>query len=643
MRTRNQRLEEESITKFKNLAPSDWLVREKPNDYGIDLEVEVFDNDMPTGLVFWVQMKATDSEKNKTIRSIQFERTKLQQFRSYPVNVMIVRYSSVRNEFYYVWSNKYLFLEGNTTTETITVKFNQDDILKSDSKKDIEDFLKISELVNSNRFKFPIKTVILDEKGGITSKILNLKNKVKGASKHLILTNDKHEAVLQITYYKGKLVFNLNNLVGASLGIGSIEEVAKPVKVINMGVVLLLAQINRLDEMNEIIEEHDLWGGLVSNQELLLYLVQYLLAGSKMETNTKFIVSCIEANQDLILEAVSSAVLLFTRSSKNLKQHDVIDFFMQEMIRIARKQSEKRLAIQLYNYANYCRWRGAFVKAFSLYNQARRHYSAYCKMPYFLAEIAGVLFELSRYNLSYRLYEESISLDDKSLQCHYLYADALLHAGQYRKSLEVLGNYLIKESSKESSTFSEAMLKFTALNFILENGAPDSQKRRTLEAIDKSPAYETKTTDENIESISKALDSDYICALAWFNLGYAYSLKKDSLTSFVCYLIAALINRNDLNAWLNASWHAIWHQDSLNIFHYIIRSGYYYCGDSFLSKILEHFEHLKSGHKEETALQIQTFIDSILSFSKYANKNVMEFRIIDDKDEIAFKLLATDK
>ena len=40
--------------------PAEWVVRAMPGDYGVDLEVEVFDKDQATGLTFKVQLKASD-------------------------------------------------------------------------------------------------------------------------------------------------------------------------------------------------------------------------------------------------------------------------------------------------------------------------------------------------------------------------------------------------------------------------------------------------------------------------------------------------------------------------------------------------------------------------------------------------------
>ena len=80
-RTRNHLIEDESRLFFKKSLPKFWVCRDKNDDYGIDCEVEIFDNKgNSTGLVFWVQLKGTDSDKNKTIKSISFKNEKIIQF-----------------------------------------------------------------------------------------------------------------------------------------------------------------------------------------------------------------------------------------------------------------------------------------------------------------------------------------------------------------------------------------------------------------------------------------------------------------------------------------------------------------------------------------------------------------------------------
>lgn len=84
MRTRNHLLEEESRDFLKKSLPKVWVYRDKGGDYGIDCEVEVFDDQgRPTGLVFWVQLKATDSSSQKQISNLQLKQKKLLQFIGY--------------------------------------------------------------------------------------------------------------------------------------------------------------------------------------------------------------------------------------------------------------------------------------------------------------------------------------------------------------------------------------------------------------------------------------------------------------------------------------------------------------------------------------------------------------------------------
>lgn len=51
-RPRSHRLEDESKNKLRLLLPERWAYRDKTHDYGIDGEVELFDeNDNTTGLM----------------------------------------------------------------------------------------------------------------------------------------------------------------------------------------------------------------------------------------------------------------------------------------------------------------------------------------------------------------------------------------------------------------------------------------------------------------------------------------------------------------------------------------------------------------------------------------------------------------
>lgn len=641
MRTRSQRLEEESITKFKSIVPSDWLVRDKPNDYGIDLEVEIFKNDLPTGLVFWVQLKATDSEKKSIIETVRFKKEKLRQFRSYAIPVLIVRYSSSRNDFYFTWSNRSLFLNSQDDSNNVSVKFYDTDKWNFKTADAIEFYLDNYKRIKENKFQFPIRASIITDSGNITTELLRLKGSVEGLSNHLIFTNDTASAVLYITYKKNRLVFNLSNHVAISLGIGEIGELTNPSEVIAIGLTLLLTQVNRPEDLNQVIEDYSLSERLFANNEMLLSLLSHLLTGRYFKQNLKLVLKQIKENQDYITAAVTHAVILFKRSTNDKIETEVIDYFLNEMIEIAGKLGNAAIAMSLYNYANYCKSSRQLIRAFSIYNRARKTDPSYLERHYYLQEVGGVLFDLGRYSLSQRFYQKSLEIHKDNGYTRYLYSDALLYNGQYKKSLENLDTYIRNSVTQDSSTYSIAILRFSAITTMIELGAPESQKRQPRKAIDKLPKKEVQDIEKHIEHLNEAFEFDYLCSLAWYNLGYAYGLEKNLRNSFICYLNSALINADDVEAWYYSAIYAIGNEDTLKLLHHIIRAGYYYSGDIFLQHVLNYFDELKKGQNSKIKTQIEEFKNDVIQYSKDESASSKEMRLFDKSGKVIFDLKST--
>ena len=62
-RHRNHQLETESVRELQSKLPSTWVYRTPTDDYGIDGEVEIFDDKgFATGRKFFLQLKATDED-----------------------------------------------------------------------------------------------------------------------------------------------------------------------------------------------------------------------------------------------------------------------------------------------------------------------------------------------------------------------------------------------------------------------------------------------------------------------------------------------------------------------------------------------------------------------------------------------------
>jgi hypothetical protein len=94
IRPLQHQLEDISRDEFSSLLPREWVVRDKNKDYGIDVEVEVFDSKgYSTGLVFWVQLKATESTKESDRKKVPLDIETIEYYKSLDLPVLIARYS----------------------------------------------------------------------------------------------------------------------------------------------------------------------------------------------------------------------------------------------------------------------------------------------------------------------------------------------------------------------------------------------------------------------------------------------------------------------------------------------------------------------------------------------------------------------
>jgi hypothetical protein len=92
-RPENHRKEEASERAFRQEAPDGWLIRRVDNDYGIDLEVELFDGDAATALTFKVQLKAKRVARGKPL-SKSVAMSNLNYWLAHDVPVLVVLYDT---------------------------------------------------------------------------------------------------------------------------------------------------------------------------------------------------------------------------------------------------------------------------------------------------------------------------------------------------------------------------------------------------------------------------------------------------------------------------------------------------------------------------------------------------------------------
>jgi hypothetical protein len=156
-RPKQHQLEDLSRAKFQLCLPEEWVLRDKDKDYGIDCEVELFDKDEnSTGILFYVQLKATGSKKEKEIFNVDFKIKTLEYFKQLEIPVLLARYSQHLDKVYIKWVNQVDLTFAKKKAKTFRIKIAETNEWNEDSAKQIENDLKNVRTLKLVSFNFPI-------------------------------------------------------------------------------------------------------------------------------------------------------------------------------------------------------------------------------------------------------------------------------------------------------------------------------------------------------------------------------------------------------------------------------------------------------------------------------------------------------
>jgi hypothetical protein len=109
-RPRPHVLETESRRFIERILPVEWIIREINTDYGIDLEVEIVDQSLVTGVHFLIQVKSSEilTINKKGYISHSCKTTALQYYLERSELVIYLVYDATRKTGYWVWIQEFL-------------------------------------------------------------------------------------------------------------------------------------------------------------------------------------------------------------------------------------------------------------------------------------------------------------------------------------------------------------------------------------------------------------------------------------------------------------------------------------------------------------------------------------------------------
>lgn len=634
-RPKQHQLEDVSRAKFQLCLPEQWVLRDKDKDYGIDCEVELFNKDEnSTGILFYVQLKATGSKKKSEIFNVDFRIETLEYFMQLDIPVLLARYSKHLDKIYVKWVNQVDLTFTKKKAKTFRVKITENNEWTDKSAELIENDLKNVRILNSGSFLFPVSYSINfndDNIQGLSNSQfkIQLRNELSNYSDFLEFRRDDQDNLININIQKNILVVQTSILRGVVFHNLNKRPQEKFIEELTLDILLSLSMcmvmVGQIDYCGKIVFENELEKRLIEKEELLIRILPILLSSSYFENTIKLIDKALDNKENEIILFASIARVLLESDTKNKKRIALIESFFKSQLDKAKKlKLDGIIATSHYNLGNFYRSKDKHYKSVHNYVSAKKYDSNYLKKPYYYREIAGICFEAKKFKFSSKFYTKSLELGAPNATKRLL-ADALMFAGEYEKSSEIFNEYIsASEMPNEEFLLKSILLK----NIVIKQGVK-SQNRESIKAKSYAAIGEIVQKEKQLESLEKALNLDILSNLAWFNFGYLNQSENEFLKAMYCYSMAAIIDLGDIEAWINAflSFMNSGEEGDLLIGSLILKTAYWHNRDEFLMQLYEILEQNIDSSKE-----IIEMVDNILTSNNKTTEKSSILRILDGKE-----------
>lgn len=466
-RPREHQIEGISIRFFESLLPPQWVCRRKESDYGVDLEVEVFDkNGQSTSLTFIVQIKATDDPQKERSMSISLDR--LSYLAGHDAPSMIARYCEPTKTLHFMWISNVFAQVGRPDTKTVTVKFSGSDIWEPVKAQEIFRSLKVYRRLRSRSGEVPFGLSIEADGLSVDEKfVLNHGlSQICDSTAAVVRSADVDNCVpVSIRVFDNILRVEVDVLASVS---GRIDELTTPnvLPKLIYALAFLAGQFSFKSQFTELVR-------LIHERSFTTQsrLVSSAVAGLAMDKPdiAADLASWNELHTELDQHYWSYFASIMKAGMPKEETKLAAERFLSEtMASNLHLPVEARSAFHR-NLANFYMTAQEHLLAVRQFNVARKMAPIYLSRAYFLKEFAACLFLRRHYTKAAELYLVAFRLDGGS-QVGICAGDALLYSGHFAVATDTYQR-AIEYAVLEKKTFDEleATLKSWLSDWVKEH------------------------------------------------------------------------------------------------------------------------------------------------------------------------------
>lgn len=538
-RPRSHQLEDISIAEFQRLLPPAWVVRRKEKDYGIDLEVEIFEEDgRPTGLHFLVQVRATDDGRRGDRVSLEVEQ--LDYFHKLGVPVLVARYLSKPETWHIEWAFNMGFglPEGQSS---FTHRFGAANRWSLETPEKIRRTLEVMRALK--RRPPPGRLGIRIDPTGFnpTTRYLveaAVDDAVGIAEQVLYHSEDADDFAVDIRCHGESLLLELDCVASATF-----QKAEWTRDELKRGIVyglILICRVRNLDRVAAALAAASLREKLDPNSRSVAIEAAVSLAPDLEAVVQLALLGRIHEEHDQ-LYAGFIAFLLRTPSGADARARAIKAFYSAAIQSASRVAPEREGSVR-YSLANYLRSTAENNAALREYVQAKRLRPAYLTTNYFLQEVGSCLFNLGRHRCARIAYQRSVDAGCDSQRALLHLADATLFTGDLAQARTIYEQAI---EGEDYLARMEATLKMGTCDWLAElvgSQALPMDWRRSQE-LHQDGGTDPLNLIRTVHGLDRA---------AHYELGVSKASQKLWLHAIGHFLVAAIADDQDFDAWTNA-------------------------------------------------------------------------------------------
>ncbi len=545
-RVRSHELEDESIRRFEDALPAQWVYRIQRPDYGIDGSVEIFEPDgSSTGLSFLVQLRATD-DPAKADR-VRIETDELEYYRQFDQPVAVVRYCSATGAIRWQWASMIRSrVELADGQQSATYRYRDDEHWSSDAPASVRRSLEVRRALrtfavsSTMPVRIDIEAVPAADQYVLDRALARVIAESDGALARA--GTDPQPVEVTLRFEPGFLSVSIDTVTGITFDL--VEPTTEIFLTYMLHGLAHLFHRQRLSRHAEAVAHLIAQRGLPHPDEGLGFTACVALARDLPALTRLAIINGFHVQHNVYHGAI--ALLISRAPQSDADRRAAKDAFFEASLAAADADGASQGAAH-YSIANFYRSQRDLVPAIRHYNQGRRLRPAYLAAGYFLRELAGVAYLAGHHGLAVCAYRAALQKGDDP-DIVFLLGDALLLAGKIGEARECFSASAAQCAA--SAMVHEAELKLALCDDLMaEYGAIEVPRRRS-----NANLMLRGLGGEDAELLASVLrDVDALHPLAHFNLGIARAGEGDHRAALRHFLLCAFLQPQDLAAWSNAT------------------------------------------------------------------------------------------